>query len=425
LETVVKRLSVPSWLTFVGNEHWADGPDTEKFEFGGLMQTTLTAQGADTHLLGKIIFNRGDRAVIRMEPNMGATAYGHCIYHYLKNVWQIPDIELVHALDFHSRGEYQKDIIDWYSLSARLSMDLNDYVFKRHRCRHLSLVAEVLMTDAILNKFNMDQHIIPCRDFVAVYEAGDTLNRGSTQAFKIAWERMLWQYSTGASTYPSIHDFRLKHEEGNIWNHRSGVSKAYKKTIEEWMDEHEVIYQFNPEYEAENCVVGLSHKYKTLPASVLMSYIYSNGLFKTPHELAKVLDPCHKLATSVIKKYLPELFEGRYTPRQLGEMWAEARKVLSGDVKNRKNRKKTDDHCPDCGRPFYDSWTEFGKYLACVCGTTRPVVEASGKMCTCGMGEVVKQELHPGVRVLRCSTYPSCVRIWGPFDDSGIAILTS
>lgn len=106
------------------------------------------------------------------------------------------------------------------------------------------------------------------------------------------------------------------------------------------------------------------------------------------------------------KETIVQLLKNFYTPFEV-ELKRES------NIKTYINvEEKTDEKCPNCGKPMLIRFSKYGKFLGCSgypeCKTLKPFMEKSGKKCPeCG-GDVVVKYSKTKKKFYGCSNYPNC-----------------
>ena len=73
---------------------------------------------------------------------------------------------------------------------------------------------------------------------------------------------------------------------------------------------------------------------------------------------------------------------------------------------------KTDEICPNCGKPMMVRFSKYGKFLGCSgypeCKTLKPFLEKTGKKCPECAGDIIVRYSKAKKRFYGCSNYPNC-----------------
>ncbi len=122
--------------------------------------------------------------------------------------------------------------------------------------------------------------------------------------------------------------------------------------------------------------------------------------------------------TAKMEKELDEIAEGKiaWEPiiKDFYEPFAKTLEEKYESVVTQKVEEKTDEICPNCGKPMVIKRGRFGKFIACSgfpeCKTTKKILDLSLniKCLTCSIGDVVRKRTKKGRFFFGCSRYPDC-----------------
>lgn len=119
---------------------------------------------------------------------------------------------------------------------------------------------------------------------------------------------------------------------------------------------------------------------------------------------AKMEDDLDKIAEG--KETIVQLLTNFYTP-------FEKELKRESNIKTYINvEEKTDEKCPNCGKPMMIRFSKYGKFLGCSgypeCKTLKPFLEKTGKKCPECEGDIIVRYSKSKKRFYGCSNYPNC-----------------